>query len=789
MLKMRKLKLSRLKKYPTSISLFVACLCIVLIFLFQNCADYLINEDSQSSSSSSSSSSNNDLSSSSSQMSIRSKTIIDISTLIAYYSSQPYVVRDQLPEQTDVTINFVYIYPLSAKFRWSVKRGFQTVVNGKKSSIPFFGPYQFAKKGAYDIFANTYGKKSTLLTKASKRLIIGEECDIHRIIEFELTDGSLTTGQSVTFELEEPDAFDNITWKTSLNTDAVESESLTIDEIPDNVSHLYIGVSAEEESESTCLTYRQKVFQINKNLTPHTNTFRPFDKVYRTTTITLENNWIYKYRNPAYGSDPQDFFINVEHADTCQLKINDDDTDTIDCDTQEAFFPDPKSTDLDLCQEDILTLTAKRDDNKKSIYQKYYRFCPARGSASCLALCYFGPLNQRPFHHTCLFESLYGRDCMGICYGNLCGVGPGGSGCGGPRRIVGWAGTCTGDPGGGASTTSGDDPGGGAAPSPPSDPGSGAAPSPPSDPGSGAEPSPPSDPGGGSEPEPPSDPGGGYEPEPVDAQCGDDCGECDEGYCSGCQSTWSPGETCTWRCLSSYGADDDCEAVATPTDAVCDNERFCGDCKVGDGPNHVSRDENGLCTWTCRGLHGGKNDETCSNQLPPRDGRCNNYRSGSCYTSSAAINRSSDGTTWECPGRYGGETDNCTLDTSTDGVCGNESRYSGDCLSGEMENYNSSGGGSGIPTWTCKGTANEDRCTYDPPDPPPTTQPPVTQPPVTQPPVTQPPQPACSSPGPGCDSGSLNCTNNTNQHGDITGQSCSCTLGGNTVSCGTFSSD
>ena len=60
----------------------------------------------------------------------------------------------------------------------------------KKALTPFFGSYQFTKKGAYDIFAGAYDENSTLFSKASKRLIIGEECDIHRIIEFELTDGS-----------------------------------------------------------------------------------------------------------------------------------------------------------------------------------------------------------------------------------------------------------------------------------------------------------------------------------------------------------------------------------------------------------------------------------------------------------------------------------------------------------------------------------------------------------------------------------------------------------------------
>ena len=788
MLKMRKLKLSRLKKYPTSISLFVAGLCIALIFLFQNCADYLMNEDGQSSSSSSSSS-NKDLSSHSSQMSIHSKTIIDISTLIAYYSSQPYVVRDELHEQTDVTMNFVYVYPLSAKFRWSVKRGFKTVVNGKRYSIPFFGPYQFAKKGAYDIFANSYGKKSTLLTKASKRLIIGEECDIHRIIEFELTDGSLTTGQSATFELEEPDEFDNITWKTSLNTDEVESESLTIDKIPDNVSHLYIGVSAEEESESACLTYRQKVFQINKKLTPHTNTFRPFDKVYRKTTITLENNWIYKYQNPAYGSDPQDFFIDVEHADRCRLKINDDDTDTIDCDTQEALFPDPKSTDLDLCQEDILTLTAKRDDNKKSIYQKYYQFCPARGSASCLALCYFGPLDQRPFHHTCLFESLYGRDCTGICYGNFCGVGsgPGGSGCGGPRRVVGWAGTCTGDPGSGASTTSGDDPGGGAAPSPPSDPGSGAAPSPPSDPGSGTAPSPPSDPGGGSEPEPPSDPGGGSEPEPVDAQCGDDCGECDLGHMVNAGSTpFTPGEDCTWDCAIDHGGwwALGCTAHATIINGQCPaSPSSCGGCLAGEQTGLSRNSSSGLCRWTCAGEYGGTDDE-CE-YTKPVNGSCNE-RSGGCHRGNQ-IDVSEDGKTWKCEGLNGGETVSCELEV-INGQCGSSLGY---CIAGNRENLNTA---NGYSTWDClgiNGGTDAEGCSYtepppptQPPPPPPTQPPP---PPPTQPPP--PPQPVCSSPGPGCNPGTLNCTDNTNQHGDVTGQTCSCTLGGSTISCGTFSSD
>ena len=94
----------KFKNHSSYLPLFVGGFCLISILLFQNFD-----------------SSNSHISSNKAS---RVFYFHDHSTLMVYYSDQPYVVRDELDDQTDVTMNFAYIYPLVANFKWSVKRGF-----------------------------------------------------------------------------------------------------------------------------------------------------------------------------------------------------------------------------------------------------------------------------------------------------------------------------------------------------------------------------------------------------------------------------------------------------------------------------------------------------------------------------------------------------------------------------------------------------------------------------------------------------------------------------------------
>ena len=104
--------------------------------------------------------------------------------IIAYLSSEDetIVTEDQFLIDSNVKLKAMYSHSDSENFKWKITRAFETITDGEETTTEPEYQYQFKQSGSYDIFAISH-KSSDLLTLASKRLVIGEECLVTDIIE------------------------------------------------------------------------------------------------------------------------------------------------------------------------------------------------------------------------------------------------------------------------------------------------------------------------------------------------------------------------------------------------------------------------------------------------------------------------------------------------------------------------------------------------------------------------------------------------------------------------------
>ena len=254
--------------------------------------------------------------------------------IIAYLPSEDEssVIEDQFLIDSDVKLKVMNSHSDSENFKWKITRAFETVTDGEETTTKPEYQHKFEQYGSYDIFATSY-KSSDLLTVASKKLVIGEECSLTDVLEIFLESGSLTVGQTATFELKNAIDFSNIIWKITLPSSTQEineddSESIELDFTDESTGFVTIEVSAEDPDNSDCLTYRKQVLQVSSNSKPHFNpiTIKHNDEEI---AVMLESNSIYKYLRPEGGT--WTLHTNIQNANQCEFQIDSGSKQVLNC--------------------------------------------------------------------------------------------------------------------------------------------------------------------------------------------------------------------------------------------------------------------------------------------------------------------------------------------------------------------------------------------------------------------------------------------------------------------------
>ena len=132
---------------------------------------------------------------------------------------------------TNLTLTIENIPSESSEVHWSVNRGFESVIDNAKTTGGE-SQHTFTQAGAHDISVIFYKNVQDFLTpigSASKRVVIGDQCDATKILEIALTSGSLVAGQTATFGVRNENEFSDISWKTTLPSGTeVEAEGTSI---------------------------------------------------------------------------------------------------------------------------------------------------------------------------------------------------------------------------------------------------------------------------------------------------------------------------------------------------------------------------------------------------------------------------------------------------------------------------------------------------------------------------------------------------------------------------------
>ena len=323
----------------------------------------------------------------------------DVGQIVEVGIKSGEVIADRLLSlNTDVKIQLFNVDPTSDNYKWTIKRGFESIKTDEATST---GTYQtkFLKSGVHDVFANSY-KSTELKTRASKRFIIGESCSASDILEIEILSESASSFKigdsgSATFALKNSDSFSSIQWRATLPSGQVvtneeEEDTLTVDlSSEENPGTLVIEVSAtsSEATKTECLTYRKKEVIVTSNTRPYLNPLR-FTDGRNNVPVTLENNDIYKYER---SQTSRYLEIEVLNADSCQYQINNENKVNFSCSSD--LIEIPSSTDTS-CIEMIITVSASNSQEFHS--QSYYHYCPKDDD-----YCYFSPIGARPVHHVC----------------------------------------------------------------------------------------------------------------------------------------------------------------------------------------------------------------------------------------------------------------------------------------------------------------------------------------------------------------------------------------------------
>ena len=357
---------------------------------------------------------------------------------------------------TNLTLTIENIPSESSEVHWNVNRGFESIIDNAKTTGGE-SQHTFTQAGAYDISVIFYKNVQDFLTpigSASKRVVVGDQCDATKILEIALTSGSLVAGQTATFGVRDESEFSDISWKAILPSgDEVTAEgtSIQISLSGESAGTLKVEVEGSESGQSDCVTYRSKEFDINNSLTPHFSEVKIVDEDDNDVSMTLENNDIYKYEKT---SDSRSVFMNAKNATNCILKSPLDENgneSSIDCEEGKVdvtnnstecsetvitvraeygnqndngsgvqsishVYTDPKTsnpgagTDPTTQGESDTTIPNTTDpktpntldgyqsDPRISSYKEetFYHYCPEDSTS-----CYFGLQSIQPNHHTC----------------------------------------------------------------------------------------------------------------------------------------------------------------------------------------------------------------------------------------------------------------------------------------------------------------------------------------------------------------------------------------------------
>ena len=279
---------------------------------------------------------------------------------------------DKFSINTNLELTVENIHPNSSEVHWSVSRGFEDVIENAKTSGGV-SQHTFTQAGAYDISAISYNNVNDFLTpigSASKRVVIGEDCDASKVLEIVLTSGTLVTGQTATFGVKNESQFSGLSWKATLPSGSeVEAEgtSIEVNLASQSVGTLKVEVSASEANESECLTFRSKNFDINNNLTPHFSEVKIVDGDDNDVSLTLENNDIYKYEK---SSDSRFVSMDIKDATNCILKESSDEDGnerSIECEGGKVDITTDSTTE---CSETVIRVRAEygsQDDDSSGV--------------------------------------------------------------------------------------------------------------------------------------------------------------------------------------------------------------------------------------------------------------------------------------------------------------------------------------------------------------------------------------------------------------------------------------
>ena len=275
---------------------------------------------------------------------------------------------DRFSTDTNLLLTVENIHPDSSEVHWSIDRGFESIIDSTKTSGGE-SQHTFTQAGAYDISAVSYKNEQDFLTSvgsASKRVVIGEACDASAILEIRLTSGTLVTGQTATFGIENDSGFSGLSWKASLPSGA-ETEStgnsIEVDLSGQNVGTLKVEVSGSEAGQSECVTYRSRKFDINNSLTPHFSEVKIVDGNDNDVSMTLENNDIYKYEKTTASRFVS---MDIKDATNCILKepLDADDNETsLECAGGKVDITTSSTTE---CIETVIRVRAEYGNQEDS---------------------------------------------------------------------------------------------------------------------------------------------------------------------------------------------------------------------------------------------------------------------------------------------------------------------------------------------------------------------------------------------------------------------------------------
>ena len=643
-------------------SVFVAL--FLLIFSFQNCKEGNLNNNGDTDKASEIP--NSDQTTTSTTLTdpliepVVNPNSPPLGSLIAYLSDDTQKTpKDEFDSEEQVTLEFIEFHRSSNSFQWTISRGFETIT---ESQVTTQSDYKtsFSQKGAYDIFSTSHiAGDPKILSRASKRLTIGAECDPSEILEIKVGSGSLVKGETVTLELENSQLFNNVNWKIQQDSQSLleqTQQSVTVNLPEQGESSLIVEVTAvsNDSTRDQCITYRKKELQVNENAKPHFNIVRPVDDTH---PVTLENNEVYKYKRTS-----QSKYIEVLITDANECSWNEN---AIACNngqwdiTREDLVISECSQAVNALE--VSYLDSNNDSQKEQ--RHYYKFCPQDQD-----ICYFGPLDARPVHHYCDNN----REIQTITTTTTTTSTPP-SACSSVQKAPDYKevnGQClkSCQLAGGTHT------------------------------GTNCE------------------PGEGYDLVLLVGTYEDPCcrqipkqavnGQCDNNNQNACLAGTpvpqaSSGGFYRWHCNGSNGGTNatDCQRTQ-PTNqinGVCNNNLING-CSPG---NAVAKTPSGgFYRWDCQGINGGTNATGCQKALAV-NGICNTSNQFECISGNAENKiELVEAYTWHCAGLNGGVTaGNCRKDKPINGQCNIDTKNA--CLAGTSVPQTASGG---FDRWHCNGS-------------------------------------------------------------------------------------